>query len=586
MPITNINITNTPQNVQNQPQKILFIGQMTDEGSATPGILVQNIDNTGAQEGLFGENSHIANMIMAAKAINTVTQMDAIPLADAGGSSAASGVLLFTGTATASGSFTVAIGSSFYHSYTVSFAVGATAAEANAALVAAINADPSVMVTASSGSNGIVNLTAVNAGSLGNHIGLQITGSVPGLTLQITEAMTGGSGDPVLTDIFDQIANIRYQTIVYPSNYSLSALQGFLDPRFNASNKILDGVGIITRTDTYNNLSTLGNGLNDKNIVIIPNASIVGGPGLTALAGTLAVTNNSTAVVGTGTAFNTALTPPQTIFIEGVLYTVASVTDATHLTLSSQYQGVTASGLTAYINGTEVGPAKFEFNDVFSAEFGAIRALRLTQGASIAQYVVAPSALDAFGGPAIASLPYFNTPMYNIPLSTFGYGFNDDEIAGLLDSGISVIGDNQANTQTIMGQMVTTYKTDASGNPDVTFKFLEYVDTASNIREYFFNNLKSNYSQSRLTLGDLIPGYNMANQQSIAAFCVGLYADLAGEGFVLTQAGEQALTFFKNNLQVNIDLSQGLATVYMITPIVTQLRQINVTMQIAFSTQS
>lgn len=516
MPITNINITSSPQPAQNQDQKILFLGQMTSDGTAEPGVLIEDLDNLGTYLTLFGENSHLANMIRAAKTLNTITQMDVIPFLDNDVATPATATIIAAGTATADATIKINLGSSFYHQVTTVIPDGTSSAAAAVIINAAIASDAQAMVT-STESTSTVTITAVNAGSLGNDIGLQIIGTVPGMTFTLIK-MTGGATDPVLTDAFDQIANIRYQNIVYPSSWSLSTIQEFIDPRFNAPNKILDGEVFIVRTDTFANLITLGSGLNDHNITIAGN-------------------------------------------------------DLVNPSIYPNYP--------AYF-----GPGKFEFNDVVAAEMAAICGIRLTAGAPISNFVVAPSALDATGGPAIASLPLFNTPMPQLPISAAGTGFTDDEIQSLLAAGIAIIGENSALTQSIMGQIVTTYKTDPAGNPDVTFKFLEYVQTESNVREYFFNNLKANYSQCRLTEGDLINGYNMANQQSIAAFTTGLYSDLSGEGYVLTQAGEQALTFFKNNLTVTLDLANGLVTIYMIVPIVTQLRQINVTMQIAFSTQS
>lgn len=214
-----------------------------------------------------------------------------------------------------------------------------------------------------------------------------------------------------------------------------------------------------------------------------------------------------------------------------------------------------------------------------------IRSLRLTDGESIAQFVIGRGgARDTFGGPAIASLPYFNTPIAALSLPDSNRGFSRAEIEDLHDAGITVIGSNRTRTQVLLGEVVTTYKTDAAGNPDVSFKYANYVDTASNIREYFFNNFKAQYAQSRLTEGDLIRGRNMANAESIVAFGVGLYNDLSGDEFVLTQAGEPALQFFKKNFTVTLDLSIGRATATMTVPIVTQFREMLATMQIAFST--
>ncbi|MBI5848187.1 MAG: DUF11 domain-containing protein [Nitrospirae bacterium] len=59
--------------------------------------------------------------------------------------------------------------------------------------------------------------------------------------------------------------------------------------------------------------------------------------------GTVSATNSSTAVVGSGTAFS-ALNAGDAITIAGVAYTIQSVTDATHLTLTANYTGTTGGG--------------------------------------------------------------------------------------------------------------------------------------------------------------------------------------------------------------------------------------------------
>jgi phage tail sheath gpL-like len=233
------------------------------------------------------------------------------------------------------------------------------------------------------------------------------------------------------------------------------------------------------------------------------------------------------------------------------------------------------------------GPAMMELSPVKSSQFGAIRALRLTDGASISQFIIATNGpSDSFGGPALASKPYFNTTMPNLPLIGAGRGWNDTEIEQLHDNGGSVLGNNTAGNTSIVGEVVTTYKTDSAGNPDVSFKYMNYVDTASNAREYFFNNLKARFAQSRLTEGDVIRGRDMANDLTIITFCEKLYQDLSGPDYVLVQAGETAFKFFKDNITVTLDLASGRATINMTAPIVTQLREILATFKIAFSTTS
>lgn len=82
-----------------------------------------------------------------------------------------------------------------------------------------------------------------------------------------------------------------------------------------------------------------------------------GGAGV-ALTGTVAVTNGSAAVVGTGSAFLTQVAIGDRIRIgaDAPIYTVLTVPDDTHLTLASNYNGVTASGL-AYVRSGQVSGA-------------------------------------------------------------------------------------------------------------------------------------------------------------------------------------------------------------------------------------
>ena len=237
-------------------------------------------------------------------------------------------------------------------------------------------------------------------------------------------------------------------------------------------------------------------------------------------------------------------------------------------------------------NTAQVGGALIEFSDVLSSQLAAIRSLRLTDGSDISQYVIATSgASDTVGGAAIASLPYFNTPFNNLALIDVGLDFTFSEIEALKAAGISSIGNNTPRTSIIAGEMVTTNKTDASGNVQTTFKYLNAVDTSVTVREYFFNNLRARFAQSRLTNGDLIPNRNIANQAAIQSFLDKLYNDLSGESFVLVQAGNDAKKYFKSNRSVSLDLTSGTVTINMLIPIVTQLRQIIATMQISFSTE-
>jgi hypothetical protein len=66
------------------------------------------------------------------------------------------------------------------------------------------------------------------------------------------------------------------------------------------------------------------------------------------LTGTVAVTQNSAAVTGTGTDFTTELAVGDSIKVGAEVFTVAAIASATSLTLDSNYLGASATGATAY----------------------------------------------------------------------------------------------------------------------------------------------------------------------------------------------------------------------------------------------
>lgn len=511
-PKVTVNIVNASATVGNTAQRILFVGQKTLAGSATAGALVESIANGGAEDALFGRDSMLATMVRANKVRNQQIQVDAISLDDNGSGVDATGTIVVAGTATEAETLTIITGSERNFKFDIAIATGDTATAVGLAIETAVNANLDLPVTAVN-AVGTVTMTAINAGTYGNSIPLEVRGSVAGLTTTVT-GMSSGATDPVLTGIFDVIGNKRYQAIVWPYPNSTSELLTLLDPRFNADGQVLDGVGFTALADTVSNLKVLGAALNSQSLVIIGDQKET-------------ETNYS-------------------------------------------------------------GPSIVEIPMVTASQWAGFRGLRLdTDGFSIADLVITTNGpLDSFGGPALASKPYFNTPFAElVPMQT-GRGFDDSEIEDLKDNGITVIGNNIANNTVISGEFVTTYKTDVAGNPDITFTFLNFVDTASQVREFFFNNLRSRFAQSRLTEGDVIKGRDMANQLVIRSFMKRLYQDLSGPDFVLLESGEDAIIFFDDNLVISIDKTLGKVTIQTTVSIVTQIREIVTTLKIAFSTTS
>lgn len=228
------------------------------------------------------------------------------------------------------------------------------------------------------------------------------------------------------------------------------------------------------------------------------------------------------------------------------------------------------------------GPAILRPADWVAAEFAGIRARRLTTDAPIADYIITTSGgLDAFGGPGLASLPYFNTPLADTPVTPATNLFSATEQSSLEDEGFTVYGVNSAQNYMLMGPVVTNWVTDAGGNPNDSFHYLNYVDTGSACREIFYSVLKSTFAQSRLTTGDLVPGRSMANAESIKAVLLKIYRVLSN--LALTQTGREAESYFSQNTTVTVSLADRKATIDGPLPIVTQLGTINYALQLSFT---
>lgn len=503
--ITKIPATPTPSL---EDQKVLFVGQKVAAGTAPAGVLVTEIANDNSEDTLFGARSMLAGMIRAFKKKNKITRVDAIPLDDSGTGVAATGTLAFSGTATAAGIITVNIASRINHTYKISVAVDDTATIIGDAIDTATAADTDAPFTTSN-STGTVTVTAANDGVEGNFIGLEVKNLPAGITCTVT-GMASGANNPVLTNVFDVINGIRYQTIVIPATYGYSELKTLLANRWNTDNNVLDGVGIVTKTDSVANLKSNEGSQNSRDLVAFGNK-----------------------------------------------------------TVSDTYYK---------------GSAIFELDYIQSAYFAAVRALRLTEGANISQYIVTTAGLlDVRGGAALASLPYANTPFSLLPIIDEGKGFTQTEVNELAAVGVSVMGNNIARTSIICGRVYTTYLTDSASNPDETWHFLPSRDTASAVGEYYFRAVKIDYNQSRLTEGDLLPGRSMVNREKVRAAMVRYYATLSGADYVLVEAGDDAIDYFKENMVVNIVKATGTINITTKTPIVVGARTFNITIQTVFT---
>lgn len=501
-----LSLLNADTLVANESQRALIVGSMLS-GTATAEALVEGLSPAGSPEdALFGRTSQVASMIRAFRRVNKVTALDVIAFADVGTASVFT--ITIVGTSSAAGQLFVTAGSEKFHKYTIAVPISATVTATALLIEAAINADLDCPFTAVA-NVGVITLTCDYKGLLSNHLGVECAGSVPGITGQAVAIGTPGATDPTTTTTFAVVGGTtRYQAICWPFWGSATPdLDGFLNPRFNISNDVLDGTGFVGFVGTYAQAITEAGTHNNQNLVI--------------------------------------------------------QTDETQV-------------LTNY-----KGPSQNEPIGDKLAVLAAIKTLRLTEGANISNLIVGSASLDQFGGKALASLPYFNTPTEFLSLIKTGRGYTPAEIALLETAGAMVLGNNPAKTGSVLGPVVTTYKTDSGGNLDPTWKFLNYVETASGTREYIIVNARARFAQSRLTGGEVSRGRETANALIIKGFIEQMYQDCADDQLV--QGGAAAVKYFKQNLTVTPDLVTGTAAVAMLLPIVVQLRGIIGTMKVTFN---
>lgn len=271
-PIVTANILSADTGVPLNAHKVLVLGQKLAGGSATAGVLQTNIISETQINSLFGRKSHIAKKLRAVLKNLSISrkkpQIDAIALSDDGASVKASGTFTFTGTATESGIIEVYIDSKINGKYSISVVSGDTADVIGGKLATLVNANLDANYTASN-ATGTVTITAENGGTNGNQIRLGFDGEVAGITLAKSANYLGsGATDPSLTGLFDAIDGIQYQTIDYPSVWDLSTLSTLTEARFNVDNEILYSQGFTFKIDTYANLDTLLDGLNEKTICV------------------------------------------------------------------------------------------------------------------------------------------------------------------------------------------------------------------------------------------------------------------------------------------------------------------------------
>lgn len=272
VPLFYAEFSNSGAGISQAVQRTLIIGQTVAAQPAVPTF----IPSLAWAQAAYGANSQLANMIAGYRANDTVGEIWALPLADAASSTAATGTIALTGTATANGTLSLLIGGTAVQ---VGVASGQAAATIATAIVAAVNANVTLPTTASA-SSGTVTLTSDNKGTLGNDIpivlnyyGAQGGQSTPaGITVAIT-GMSGGATDPTLTgtSLATALGIMPFDFIVNPYHLNLAATSALLSDqagRWNYAQQLY-GHAFSAVRDTVANLLTAGAALNDQHLTVL-----------------------------------------------------------------------------------------------------------------------------------------------------------------------------------------------------------------------------------------------------------------------------------------------------------------------------
>lgn len=258
------------------PGRILLIAQKTNAGTAVANTPVPVVSILDAKE-KFGIGSHLVAMIEAVRLSDPFGLVWALPLADAGGSVAATGTVTVTAAPTAPGVIPLYVaGVSVPVPVAGTESVNATAT----AIAAAVNANSDLPVTAAA-VNAIVTLTARNAGTLGNDIDIRMAwlGTAGGEVLPTSFAatfvgMANGATDPTIATGLAALGDqtFDFMCMPYTDVTNLNAARDAMNDTTGrwAYNRMVWGHVFTAKRATASAAVTFGLGRNDPHTTVLP----------------------------------------------------------------------------------------------------------------------------------------------------------------------------------------------------------------------------------------------------------------------------------------------------------------------------
>ncbi|MAI62410.1 MAG: hypothetical protein CBB87_08035 [Micavibrio sp. TMED27] len=265
-------LINANTGLYDYPTRILVIGQKLATGSADE-LTTQIIADEDQAKALFGQGSQIALMCGIILGIQDTIEVHAIAQDDAAASATASGSIVVTNAATASGTLFLYIAG---QGLQIGVSALDTAAEAAAKIVAAINEENDLPVTAviNGGDDTQVDITSKNAGLTGNEIKIVTNyyrGEVlpEGFAINITQ-LAGGTTNPDVTDVLDAIEGEWFTEFLMPYTdaSNLKIMEDELERRFSPNVK-MDATLSIAHRGTFAENYTFTNAQNSEFVTCI-----------------------------------------------------------------------------------------------------------------------------------------------------------------------------------------------------------------------------------------------------------------------------------------------------------------------------
>lgn len=239
------------------PPSVLHIGQKLAAGSAAAGVPLRvfSADQVGA---LAGRGSMLHQMAKKHFASGALLPLSIVPLSDKAGATKATQTITLTGTTTQSGVLALHVGDA---RYAVSLALGTTAVQAAAAVVAAITADTDRYVDAANAA-GVITLTARHGGLEAGKVDVLLNRFVDDVQPAGLGVVIGvraeGTSNPDLPAAITAMGSTWYTAIVapYTDSTSLGLIKAELLDRFGPIRQI-DGYAYAGSSDTVVNLVAL-----------------------------------------------------------------------------------------------------------------------------------------------------------------------------------------------------------------------------------------------------------------------------------------------------------------------------------------